>query len=183
MNWETAFYKKIEGSTAHRPIRDEICGEVLSDPLLLPVLLNIALNCKDKSHHKACWILELVLENNMHWLKEHLDKFSAELINFEHEGAMRSISKICLFAAQKNEKEKQSFLSDAHVQKITEKCFDWLITDTKVATKAYAMRALYIFGKRQQWIHDELKHILPLGFAEQSPAYRGAAKDILKKIS
>lgn len=179
---ETTFYKAIEASTAHRPVREKLCGDVLSDPTLFPLLLKIALDCTDKSHHKACWVLELVMENNIHWLKDHCNKFTTLLTSFKHEAAMRAVSKICLFAAQKHEKEKFAFLTRDHAQKIIEGCFDWLINDTKVATKAYAMRALYIFGKDQKWIHDELKHILPLGFPLHSPAYKAAAKDILKRI-
>lgn len=179
---ETTFYKEIASSTAHRPVRDRLCGDVLSDPTLFPLLLRTALNCSDEHHHKACWILELVLENNIQWLKEHCEEFSTLLNSFTHDGAVRSISKICLFAAQRQEKEKGTFLTEKQSQRITEACFDWLISDTKVASKAYAMRTLYSIGKQQRWIHDELRHILPLGFPDHSPAYKAAAKDILKRI-
>jgi hypothetical protein len=177
------FYNQIAKSTAHHPIRDRLCGEVLSDPSLFPELLGTALDFTDENHHKACWILELVLESNIQWLKEYCEDFTAALANFRHEGAMRSISKICMFAAQKNEKEKLSFLSDIQLNCIVTICFDWLIGDTKVASKAYAMRALYCIGKNQPWIHDELKQILPQGFPDHSPAYKAAAKDILRRIS
>lgn len=180
---EKKFYQQIENSTAHRPIRDKLCGDVLSNPELFTVLMQTALDCADKSHHKACWILELVLESNIHWLKEYLEEFTACLNSYTHEGAIRSVSKVCMFAALKHQKEKYSFLSPAQEQLITEACFDWLITDTKVASKAYAMRTLYVLGKQHQWIHNELKHILPQGFPDHSPAYKAAAKDILKKIS
>jgi len=181
--WETTFYKEIEASTAHRPVRDRLCGDVLSDPTLFPLLIGTALDCADKSHHKACWILELVLESNIHWLKEHCEEFTGLLKNFKHDGAVRSISKICLFAAQKHCREREGFLSDKQVQLVTEACFDWLISDAKVASKAYAMRTLYLIGRQQKWIHDELKHILPQGSPDHSPAYKAAAKDIMKKIS
>lgn len=179
---ESGFYKQIEASTAHRPIRDKLCGDILSNPELFIVLLNTALNCADKSHYKACWILELVMENNIHWLREYLDRFTDCLKSYTHEGAIRSISKVCMFAASKHQKDKYCFLTPVQEQLITEACFDWLITDTKVASKAYAMRTLYILGKRHKWIHEELKHILPQGFPYHSPAYKAAAKDILKKI-
>lgn len=180
---EREFYRQIENSTAHRPIRDKLCGDVLSNPELFTVLMQAALDCFDKSHHKACWILELVLENNIHWLKGYLDHFFACLNSYNHEGAIRSVSKICMFAALQHQKTKFAFLTPSQEQLITEACFDWLINDTKVASKAYAMRALYVLGKRQPWIHDELKYILPQGFPNHSPAYKAAAKDILRKIS
>jgi hypothetical protein len=144
--------------------------------------METALDCNDKSHYKACWILELVLENNIHWLTEYLESFTACLNSYKHEGAIRSVSKICLFAAHHYQKTRLKFLTEAQAQLVIEACFDWLIKDTKVASKAYAMRALYEFGKQQQWIHDELRHILPQGFPDHSPAYRAASKEILKKI-
>jgi hypothetical protein len=179
---EQDFYKQIEASTAHRPIRDLLCGEVLSNPELFSVLMETTLNCNDKSHYKACWILELVLENNIHWLAGYLERFTVCLNSYKHEGAIRSVSKICLFAARQQQRAKLTFLTPHQEQLIIEACLDWLIKDTKVASKAYAMRALYIFGKQQQWIHDELRHILPQGFPDHSPAYKAAAKEILKKI-
>lgn len=179
---EEHFYRQIAASTAHRPVRDRLCGEVLADPALFAIVMEMALNCENEHHHKACWTLELILESNIRWLTTHCDSFTAVLGDYKHEGALRSISKICMFAALQHEKENYGFLSDAQLNSIITSCFDWLIGDAKVATKAYAMRTLYCMGKGQPWIHDELKHILTQGFPNHSPGYKAAAKDILKRI-
>ncbi len=176
------FYQRIANSTAHRPIRDELSGMVFNDPQLFPELLAVALDVADKNHHKACWILELVLEKEIGWLKDFLPQFCGALPLYKHEGAIRSISKICLFSVQNHLKQRSGFLSTEELQQITEACFDWLITDAKVATKAYAMRALYIIGKSHGWIYPELEVILTQGFPQHSPAYKAAAKEILHKI-
>lgn len=177
------FYQKIAKSTAHRPIRDELSGIVFNNSQLFPELLAVALNVADKNHHKACWILELVLEKKINWLKEFLPQFCSTLPLYKHEGAIRSISKICMFSVQNHLKERSGFLSDEQSQQITEACFDWLITDAKVAIKAHAMRALYIIGKSQDWIYPELEVILAQGFPQHSAGYQAAAKDILRKIA
>lgn len=179
-----SFYNSIANSTAHRPIRDLLSGRVLENPALFPELLELALNTNDKSHHKACWVLELVLEKKIEWLKEHLPKFCSVLPTFSHEGAIRSISKICLFTVKQHLKTSYKFLTDKEQQQITEACFDWLIDpDGKVAAKAYAMRALYLLGKSEGWIYPELARILSEDFVKHSAGYKAAAKDILKKIS
>ncbi len=176
------FYNSITNSTAHRPIRDLLSGQVLNDPELLPGLLHIAMDVNDKNHHKACWILELVMEAKIEWLDPYLDEFCDTLASYKHEGAIRSISKICLFAVTKHQKEQ--FLKPNHIEQITEACFDWLIDpDGKVAAKAYAMRALYLLGKKEDWIYPELQRILSEDSVKHTAAYKSAAKDILWRIS
>ncbi|WP_330441837.1 hypothetical protein [Flavobacterium sp. C4GT6] len=179
----TDYYLKIEKSTAHRAIRDELSSMVLNDTSLLPELIATALNISDKNHHKACWISELVFEEKIEWLKEYLNVFCNTLPNFTSDSAIRSISKICLFAVQEHQKSKSGFLNGKHIRQITESCFDWLINpEGKVANKAYAMRTLFLIGKKEDWIYPELEYILPQGFPLHTAAYKAAAKDILKQI-
>lgn len=178
---ETVFQKKIANSTAHRPIRDEISGMVINDLSLLPEMMAMALDVTDKNHHKACWSLELVMEENIRWLQPYLEDFCNRLTAYKHEGALRSVSKIVMFAVAEEDNHPGS-LTPAMRQQITEACFDWLIGDIKVATKAYAMRALYSLGKKENWIYPELKIILQQDFPHHSAGYKAAAKDILKKI-
>ena len=63
MNME--FYNKIAKSTAHRKSRDENKGFIFENPFLMPDLVEIAFDVNDKNHHKACWILELICEEQI----------------------------------------------------------------------------------------------------------------------
>ena len=76
-------YKKISNSNAHRASRDAIANEILADENLFPALFEIAININDKSHHKACWIMELVLEEKLFYLTDFLDDFCKNLKTFE----------------------------------------------------------------------------------------------------
>ncbi len=181
MDVNKILYQSIEKSTAHRPSRDFHCEMIFDQPHLLDDLMLLALNTKDKNHHKACWILELVLERDILWLSPFLQQFCDTLPLFVHDGAVRSVSKICMFAAEKQTKTND-FLTSAQMAKITEACFDWLIGGAKVASKAYAMRALFQTGKSQQWVYPDLKTLLEIGYPDHSPAYQAAAKEILRKI-
>lgn len=175
---------EIENSTAHRPIRDKISGFVLENPSEFKPLLDMALDVSDKNHHKACWNLELVLENKIDWIRPHLDGFSTALETITDESARRSISKICQFIAQKQfaSKGDRNFAADDQLQKIASATFDWLIDESKVATKAYSMRALYLLGKRYDWIYPELKAVLEKDFPLYSAAYKSAAKQLLARL-
>lgn len=181
MDVNKILYQSIEKSTAHRPSRDFHCEMIFDQPHLLDDLMQLAMNVNDKNHHKACWILELVLERNILWLSPFLEQFCEALSLYVHDGAVRSVSKICLFAAEKHSKTN-NFLKPGQMAKITEACFDWLIGEAKVASKAYAMRALFQTGKFQQWVYPELKILLEIGYPDHSPAYQAAAKEILRKI-
>ncbi|WP_294819590.1 hypothetical protein [uncultured Flavobacterium sp.] len=175
------FYKSVANSTAHRPIRDLLSGQVTDNPSLLADLLQIAFDTNDRNHHKACWVLELIMESHIKWLAPHLAAFCSTLASYRHEGALRSVSKIALFAIKKHHKEK--FLTALQIEQLTESCFDWLIDPHgKVATKAYAMRALFLLGKKQDWIYPELQRILSEDSIKHSAGYKAAAKDILRRI-
>lgn len=178
----TPFQIQVANSTAHRPIRDLLSGLVFNEPALLPELMEMALDTTNKNHHKACWSLELVMEAHVEWLAPYLDIFCNTLAAYKHEGAMRSVSKICLFAVMHGQKQ-EGFLNGKQLQHITEACFDWLIDPKgKVANKAYAMRALYILGKKEDWVYPELQRILSEDFVKHSAAYKDAAREILLKL-
>ncbi|MBA9074757.1 hypothetical protein GGR22_002930 [Flavobacterium gossypii] len=179
------FIQILEKSTAHRLSRESLSDDVIKKPELLQNLMAVLLNTKDKKHHKACWVSELVFEKNIDWLSPYLDVFCKTLSSYSHDGALRSVSKICLFSASHHLKKLKSgevFLTDNQLELMIESCFDWLITDQKVATKAYAMRALYSFGKVKDWVYPELKVILQQDYPNHSAAYKLASKEILTKL-
>lgn len=172
-------YQQIENSTAHRKIREDICNLALADDKMLKTLFQTALDPKDKNHFKACWILELVLEEKLILIIPYLEIFCQTLTEYKSDQAIRSISKICLFLSD----SKTVILTENQEEKIIEICLDWLIEDKKVASKAYSMRTLFNFGKKHDWIYYELKPILEQDYAHHSAAYKAAAKDVLRKIS
>ncbi|MXN91785.1 hypothetical protein GR160_11165 [Flavobacterium sp. Sd200] len=177
------FKQLVANSTAHRPVRDMLSGMVINNKDLLHELMAMALDTTNKNHHKACWSLELVMETHIVWLSDYLDVFCKRLSTLKHEGALRSVSKICLFAVQYDKKSK-GFLSPKNLELIIESCFDWLIDPKgKVATKAYTMRALYICGENNDWIYPELQRILQEDAAKHTAAYKAAAKEVLHRIS
>lgn len=177
------FASDIEKSTAHRPIRDRISADILSGKYEFGDLFRYASDVNWHSHTKACWIMELVLEADLELIRPHLETFCNNLKKYREDGALRSISKICLFICRKHyAKNTARFAERKQLERIAESCFDWLISGGKVAMKAYAMRALLLLGKDFDWIHEELETVVEKGFADHSAAYQSAARDILKKL-
>jgi hypothetical protein len=167
----------IANSNAIRANRVTNTELVLSNIELFPDLLELALNTENKNYHKACWILELVLEKQLSLITDFLPVFCQCLNTFKHESAIRAIAKICLFITKHLE------LSSIEEKQIAESCFDWIIdVNKKVASKAYAIRALYELGKKYDWINPELERILTNDYSKHSSAYKAVAREILKKI-
>lgn len=175
---DTEFYKQIEKSTAHRKSREDNRDFIYKNPDSLSELTQLAFNLKDKNHHKAWWILELIFEEKLHLITPYIDDFCEKIPQLKEDPAKRPASKICLFLSD----PKIYTLTKEQETKIIETCFDWLIRDEKVAAKAYSIRTLFNFGKKYDWIHPELLQIIQQDFALHSSAYKAVAKEILKKI-
>ncbi|MFB0938529.1 MAG: hypothetical protein QMB29_06310 [Urechidicola sp.] len=113
----------------------------------------------------------------------HLDYFTDHISTVKHDSIVRPMAKICEIIAltynSKNSSEIKKHLTNAHIEKMISTGFDWLISDQKVAVKVYTMETLYIFGKKNKWIHKELQLILEQEISHGSPAYKARGKKIL----
>lgn len=176
---KSTFYNQIVNSNAHRWQRDLNRDMALADEGHLLELFELAFDLSDKNHFKACWALELVLEQNLELILPHLDSFCNIISEYQLDPAIRPISKICLFIS----KSKTIELTEKQEQQLIETCLDWLIQDEKVAGKAYSMRALLNFSKKHIWMIPELQTILSQDYPNHSAAYKAAAKDVLRKLA
>ncbi|WP_431243115.1 hypothetical protein ACQ9BO_26610 [Flavobacterium sp. P21] len=176
--------RKLDYVNAYRENRLKTAKDVLENPSLFSELVSICFSPEDKNNHKACWILEFVSYEELHWLQPHLDFFCSNLKVLKDESSMRPIAKVVQLLVKSHYKKNENGikLSEENLQDCIEASFDWLINDTKVATKAYSIRTLYILGNYYDWIHPELKVIIDKDFGDHSPAYKAVAKEVLKKI-
>lgn len=175
-------YNRFAKSTGHRASRESNALNLMANPELLPDVAGLAFRVSDKNHHKAMWALELVLEQDITVLRPYLTEFCEALPLFTHSCATRSAAKISMFVAH-HLQDHNDFASAEQVAHITEFCFDLLIDDSKVAAKAYAMRALYEFGISQPWIWPALVEIIRKDFALQSAGYKSIGARILNAIA
>jgi hypothetical protein len=176
------FQEKLNYVTGHRANRLKYAAEVLDNPALFLELIQICFTVSNKNHPKACWILEFVCYQKLEWMQEHLDFFCSNVEKLKDESAIRPMAKICKLLVVSHFKKKEIQLSENHINEITENCFDWFINDTKVASKVYAMRTLYLLGNHQDWIHPELKTIIAKEYQNHSSAYKAVAREVLKKL-
>lgn len=176
-------YEKIETGTAHVKSRVAISNLAMKSNENLQELIEIAFDIHHELHVKAFWSLDLVGEKKLKLLIPYLDAFCEVLPKIKNDSSLRPATRIAMFLAKSNHRKNGIKLSQEQEHILIEALIDRLIQDEKVASKAYAMKALFIFGKKYDWIHEELKPILSQDYANHSAGYKAAAKNILKKIN
>lgn len=187
MNKEFLILQLSNIENAKRVNRLKVSNLVLENKELFYNLLELVFEVENKLSIKAAWILEFVCSNELNWLAPHLDYFTKNmnLVNFD--SAIRPISKICNFLAisynSKNDNLIKLTLTKNHTDLIVETGFDWMISNQKVAVKAYTMNALYLFGKNSDWVHEELKLIIQQNIMNESAAYKARGKITLRLIN
>ncbi|MEL1240024.1 hypothetical protein [Flavobacterium flavipallidum] len=164
--------------------RDAAADFILSRPDLHLEFIHSCYEINNPDHHKACWILEIIAIRNVNWLKEFLEIICTNTQKLSNESAIRPLSKVLFLLIESHYKSKKNGiqLTQNQLQQLIETNFDWMITETKVAAKAHAMRSLFLLGKEFDWIHPELKIILSKDYSKQSTAYKAVARQLLKKI-
>jgi len=160
---------------------------VIANPDLIPRLLDILFMVDDKLSPRAAWVLEFLCSQDIEPIIPYLDSFTLNFHKVHLDSAVRPVAKICEVLAthytSKTSHIIQTALTETHKERIIENCFDYMITDGKVASKAYSMTTLFMLGKTVNWVHPELKIILERDFHIQSAAFKARARIILKKIN
>lgn len=180
-------YKNLEYKVnAAREKRAYYANFLVKNPQLLPNLLEIMYMVDDKVSFKAAWILEFAVRQNTAFILPEIDTFLEKLEQLYLDSSVRPAAKICeelmlaYFAKKPN--QVQATLTNKHLEKITEVGFDWMISQHKVAVKAYTMTSLYLLGTKIDWVHPELALILEQEYHRGSAGYKARARKILGKI-
>ena len=179
-------YKRLDYVNHSREKRQEMANLVLANPQVVAPLLKIAFDADQAISSRACWVLEFTAKKKLEYLFKHLDYFTTNLGVVHLDSSVRPIAKICEYLIlsyySKTENETQKALSKKHLERITTACFDWLISNQKVAAQAYSMTCLLLLGRTFDWVHPELKMIVEQNYAAGSAAYKARARMILAKI-
>jgi len=179
-------HEELTYVNAARKNRLKYANIILNDLSLLPKLIDVLLMVDDKTSCKAAWILEFACAKELDIIIPHIDKLLNNIHKIHLDSAVRPIAKVCEFMVKsyysKKDNPIQSVLQPKHKELIIETCFDWMITDQKVAAKVYSMSNLFLLGKDYDWIHDELKLILERDYHPGSAAYKARARQVLHKM-
>jgi len=169
-----------------RENRQKNAKMVLNDLSLLPTLLDILFKINDNVSCKAAWILEYVCGENLEVIIPYLDTFTKNMSKVHLDSAVRPVAKICEFLVKANYSKQdnniKNELTPIYQERIIETCFDWMITNQKVAVKAFSMNTLFLLGQDYDWVHPELIIILKQDFHSNRAGFKARANHILKKL-
>jgi hypothetical protein len=179
-------YKEISCINHSREHRKKHADLVVSNPDLMPKLLEILFQVNDKASCRAAWLLEFVARENLYSILPYLDIFTEQMHTVHLDSAVRPVAKICEYLIEayyhRANNHTKAYLKPEHKERIMALSFDYLITHQKVAAKAYSMKTLYLLGKEYHWIHPELATILEKDFNTSTAAFKARARHLLKKL-
>lgn len=164
--------------------RQTAANIVLDRPELLEYVVKITFDVDDKLSIKAAWILEWICSHHgIVYITPYLDSFTANLKNLHFDSAIRPCAKICEHIAvqytSKKDNEIKMCLSQHHIDVLVEIGFDWLITEQKIAVRAYTMNMLYLLGLHRNWVHKELEHLIRSKIIHESKGCKARGQKIL----
>lgn len=171
---------------AKRENRQRVANIVCDQKELFEHLVTITFDVTNKVSIKAAWILEWICtHNDLHAIIPYLNVFTAGLQYLTFDSAIRPCAKVCehiAVAYYKNDPLFRSNLNKDHIQQIIAAGFDWLITDQKIAVRAYTMNTLFLFGKDYDWIHPELEHLIRTKIIHESKGCKARGRHVLEQI-
>ncbi len=174
----------ITQTTGYKNSRQTTANFILSKPELMEDFMQMCFDIENPDHYKACWTMELIALENLNSLHNFLSLICSKSKTLTNESAIRPLSKVIFLLLEAHYKTAKTEIhfTESQLQELIEINFDWLISDTKVASKVYAMRSLLLLGKDFNWILPELQSILTKDFSNHTAAYKAVSKHILKKI-
>ena len=179
-------YKELDYVNHSREKRQKYAQLVIGNPDLIPKVMSILFDVDKKVSCRAAWLLEFVARENLDAILPYLDTFINTMHTVHLDPAVRPVAKICEYLIEAyyhiEPNKTKECLTQEHKEKIIELSFDYMITDQKVAVKAYSMNTLYLLGKEYDWIHTELALILERDFHAGSAAFKARARHLLKRL-
>ncbi|MEX6625896.1 adenylosuccinate lyase [Tenacibaculum salmonis] len=168
--------------------RNNASNIVLAHPKLIKNLVDLTFDIDNKLSIKAAWVLEWICtQHNIDFILPYIDIFTEKISTVHFDSAIRPCAKICenlaiTYTSTSKNKTKDT-LTSKNIDAIIETGFDWLITDQKIAVRAYSMTFLFLFGLEKDWVHTELKHLITTKIIHESKACKARGNKILKLLN
>ena len=132
----------VAKTTGYKNSRQATANYVMANVNLIDDLMQICFENQNPDHYKACWVMELIAYEKLNWFQDYISLICSKSKILNNESAIRPLSKVIFLLLEAHYKTTKTEIhfTESQLQDLIEINFDWLITDTKVAAKAYAMR-------------------------------------------
>ncbi len=181
------FIHMLESAPKDYRYRPILTAAVLTHNHWTPILLSKMSAVKDENSPFSARILELTCKKDLSIMLPYLETFSNLISELKLDGSCRSSAKIIeMLTVQYFIKYNSLYierLTNDVLERFTECCFDWMITDRAIAIQAHSMYSLYLLGTKFDWIHPELLLQIERNLPHGSTGYKNRGRKIIKAIS
>ena len=169
---------------SNRPL---LTNAVLAHNNWVLILLNNMSSVKDENSNFSARVLELAAKKDLTIILPYLDIFSNLLSRLLLDGSSRASAKIIeMLTVQYFIKINSVYIESLSIElleRFTERCFDWMITNRAIAIQAHSMYALYLLGLKFDWIHPELILQIERNLPNGSTGYKNRGRKIIRAIN
>ena len=158
--------------------REHFSSEILNNPYQLEEVINFLEKSEFEYSEKILAGLEFTSRKNSSILFPFSDLLIGLAGDYSGPSGKRALSKILVNYV----KDPKFQLKPQQKEKIITICFNWLISEEKVAVKVFCIEILYVLSVEHTWTNDNLKAILNKDYNSQSAGYKARARKILKKL-
>nr|WP_297306666.1 hypothetical protein [uncultured Flavobacterium sp.] len=167
---------KIDMSINSRKLAKNI---ILDSNISAEKILDHIENSDERTQILFCCVLDLIIDEHTDYLNNCLSRFIELQKKFTNETCKRTSSRIFYHILMKNPsqftKNQKDTLVNTH--------FDWLISNSFVATRVNCLSVLFELRNEAEWITSELLAIIDRQVQSKEPSFVSRAKKILSKIS
>lgn len=167
-----SFIQQIHSCTALLKSRKNTYAWICNNPEHIPDLFDLGLNNEHKDQHKAAWILELLLVDNLTLIQPQLAQFCKQFPGIKNETAKRSLGKIAWLLTA----SKTMVLNTQQKEILIETALSWLIDNTKVAAKCHAIGIILNLSPDFPDLATLAEEIIEQQYASSSPAFQNRAR-------
>lgn len=170
--------QQINSCTALLKSRQTLHTWIRNNPEYIPFLFDIGLNNQHPNQHKAAWIMELLLADNLLIILPQLTHFCTQFPEIKNESTKRSLGKIGLLLTKSkiiklNRKQKEILITTS---------LDWLIDNTKVASKCHAIEIILNLSHDFPELTKLANETIEQQYPSSSPAFRTRARKFKQNL-
>jgi hypothetical protein len=134
----------------------------------------------------SAWVLEHIVVDNSELLRKWFIPIIDKMPLTKNLSVQRHYAKIvkCSLGNGAVKDIVGSKKYNGKIEKLIEVSFEWLLNNkTPIAVKAYCMDILMYFAPNNQWIKEELPHVIRLNMIDASPGISSKSKKVLEQLS
>lgn len=158
--------------------RELACKIIINEPIIASDLLNYIKSEDDRKQMLLICVLDYIIDDFPNYLNDNLNDF----INFQKKITNETCKRVMSRIIYNLLKKSNITFTEIQKEELINIHFDWLISNSLVATRVNCISVLFELRSQADWISTELIGIIDQQILLQEPSFVSRAKKILTKI-